>query len=143
MQRERFLVRAYGDDINATRFGLVQLLNLISNSEHAVIVVPGFEHLKDSMLSTVLGADLAKRLIKQRAILLEEGKKISLCSALTLKNFKNANIYLALCSSKYTLQDIEELHQWRALIFVTWLPEEADEWIAKHEVKVLLDAVGG
>ncbi len=143
MQRERFLVRAHGDNLGATRAGLVHIIQSIAKDESAVIVVPDFNHLQASMLATALGEDLAKPLIKQRTLSLEDGKKISLCSAKTLKNFKYANLYLALWCSAFVLADIEALRQWRALTLVSWLPAEGDKWAAEKKAVLLVDLVNG
>lgn len=143
MKRDRFLIRALGDNIDATRAGLLNLIQLIAKDEHAVIVVPSFAQLKPSILNVALGEDLAKILIKQRTISFEDGKKVSICSAATLKNFKYANLYLALWCSGSVVAEIEALSLWRVLVMVSWLPAEGDAWAANKGARLILDTTDG
>lgn len=139
MNRERFLVKSYGDNINGTRIGLTQLLNLLKKYNNAVIVIPQLNTVNSTMLVDVLGDDISKKLIKNREITLQGNKKINLCSQLTLKNYKYADIYLALWGTEYMIQEIEELKQWKAAILVTWLPQDSIKWEEMHTVTTVYD----
>lgn len=139
MNRNRFLVKSFGDNIEGTRVGLAKLLQLLNEYTHAVIVVPLIGQIKGSMLDKVLGEQLSKKLIKDRVIELENGKKISLCAHSALKNFRGADIYLALWGTEQTIMDIEDLPQWKAAIHVTWLPQDSEKWTASHPVTIIYD----
>lgn len=139
MNRNRFLVKSFGDNIEGTEVGLTKLLQLLSDYTHAVIVVPVIGQVKDTMLVKVLGEQRSKKLIKNRTLQLEDGKTISLCAHSALKNFRHADIYLALWGTEQTIIDIESLPQWKAAIHVTWLPKDSEKWAASHSVKVIYD----
>lgn len=131
MDKNRFLRTAYGDDQAATTAGVVKFVQEVAQVGDGVIVVPVISNVKLSMLATTLGEQLAKQLIKQRSIQVGE-RTISLCGDATLKNFNRASVYLGLWSTTETIDKIEGLHNCRSLIWVTWLPKEADAWAKKH-----------
>ncbi|BCT91156.1 hypothetical protein LYSHEL_01800 [Lysobacter helvus] len=91
------------------------------------------------MLVDILGEEKTAQFIKQREIVFSDGKKISLCSLTTLKNHKYSNAYLALWGSKETIAAIEPLGTWSALVLVTWLPKDSEQWQKDHAVTVLYD----
>ena len=80
MNRERFLVKSFGSNIEGTRKGLDKLIQLLDTDDHAVIVVPEIGKVKATMLIDVLGEDVSKTLINNREIALPCNKKISLCA---------------------------------------------------------------
>jgi len=139
MSRERFLVKSFGDNIDGTRAGLIKLIQLLDTYDHAVIVVPEIGKVKSTMLVDVLGEDVSKALIKNREITFSGNKKISLCAQATLKNYKYADAYLALWGSEYTIADIEALPQWKAVVLVTWQPNDSSKWEAANTVSVIYD----
>lgn len=129
MAKSRYLRRAYGDDQEATTAGVVKFVQEVMAKGDGVIVVPNIGNVKSTMLVATLGEQLAKKLIKDRSITIQ-GRTISLCSDATLKNFTRANVYLALWSTKSLIAELEKLHAWDSLVWVTWLPEEGDIWAA-------------
>lgn len=137
MFRERFLVKAFGDDVNGTAAGLRKLFQLLGNHDHVVIVVPQMKDVMSTMLVSVLGEDASKKLIKDREILVSPDKKISLCSHATLKNYSRADAYLALWGSKFIVAEIEALSHWRSFVLVTWLPEDSAQWEVEYNVSVI------
>ncbi|MGZ6518819.1 MAG: hypothetical protein ACXVED_14625 [Bacteroidia bacterium] len=139
MNRERYLVKSYGDNIEGTRVGLTKLLELLNNHNNAVIVVPLIGQIKGTMLVNVLGEELSKQLIKDRVLKFGDGKTISLCAHSTLKNHRYADIYLALWGTEQTIMDIEELSQWKAAILITWLRKDSEKWTEKYSVEVIYD----
>lgn len=139
MNRERFLVKSYGGNIEGTEVGLAKLLSLLGDYSDAVIVVPQIGQVKDTLLVKVLGEKLSKQLIKDRVLLLDDGKKISLCSHSTLKNYRHSDLYLALWGTEKMIMDIEELTQWKAAILVTWIPKDSETWTATYPVHVIYD----
>ena len=139
MNKYRFLVKSFGDNIEGTKIGLAKLLQLLDNHNHAVIVVPLIGQIKGSMLVDVLGEELSKKLIKDRVLNLREGKTISLCGDSTLKNYNRADIYLALWGTEKMIMDIEKLSQWAAAILVTWLPKDSETWVQSYPVQVIYD----
>ncbi|OAJ52503.1 hypothetical protein A6V36_13940 [Paraburkholderia ginsengiterrae] len=139
MNRERFLVKSYGDNPAGVTAGLVKLLELLPNHKDAVIVVPEMGKVSGTMLVPILGEDLSKRLIKNREILFDDGSRISLCAQATLKNYRRADAYLVLWGSKYAIQDVEALDRWKSLVLVTWMPEDSAEWEAENKVSVIYD----
>ncbi|MDD2781475.1 hypothetical protein [Sulfuricurvum sp.] len=140
MNRERYLVKSNGDNIEGTRVGLINFLELCQKYGNGVIVVPMLQNVNHSMLTTVLGEELSKKLIKNRTLAIENGKTISLCSANTLKNYTYANVYLALWGSKDTIQVIEKTcHNGKAIVLVTWIPEDSKDWISQNAVTIVYD----
>lgn len=139
MNRERFLVKSFGDNIEGTEVGVAKLVQLLGNHRSAVIVVPLIGSVKSTMLVKALGEPLSKQLIKDRVLTLEDEKTISLCAHSTLKNYRHADVYLALWGGEDTIRDIEDLPQWKATILVTWLPKDSEKWVATHPVQVIYD----
>lgn len=132
MTKKRFLRLASGDDKTAVAAGLATFLRECQVEGDGVIVVPMLKNVSATMLTGVLGHELANKLYKNRS-LSWGGATISLCSDATLKNYRNAKVYLALWSTHYLVEEIEKLGSWRSLAWVTWLPNEAKEWAAKFK----------
>lgn len=130
MIRTRFLRRAHGDDQAALAAGLSLFFRECEAKGDGVIVVPMLQYVSSSMLTEVLGDELAKRFYKERR-LSWQGATISLCSDATLKNYRNANVYLALWSTNHLVDEVEQLGRWRSLVWVTWQPDEANAWAKK------------
>lgn len=139
MNRERFLVKSFGDNIEGTKAGLVKLVQLLETYDHAVIVVPEIGKVKSTMLANVFDEDTLRALIKNREINFPGNKKISLCAQATLKNYKYADAYLALWGSECTIDNIEALHRWKAAVLVTWQPNDSAKWEAANRVSVIYD----
>lgn len=139
MIRERFLVKSFGDNIDGARAGLIKLIQLLDTYDHAVIVVPTIGDVKHSLLVDVLGEDVSKALIKNREINFSDNKKISLCAQATLKNYRYADTYLALWGTEYTISDLEALPKWKAVVLVTWQPNDSVKWEAANRVNVIFD----
>jgi len=135
MTKKRFLRRAHGDDQAAVAAGLALFLRECEVVGDAVIVVPTLKNVSATMLTGVLGHELAKRLYKDRS-LPWGGATISLCSDATLKNYRNAKVYLALWSTNHLVDEIEQLGSWRSLVWVTWLPDEANAWAEKFNPSI-------
>lgn len=137
MSKARFLVKSIGDDIEGAKAGLIKIIQLLDQCQDAVIVVPQLGNVKDSLLATILGPEHTKTLLKNRELIFEDRKKLSLCSTATLKNYRNASAYLALWGNKYDIEDIEALHAWQAVVLVTWQPEDSNEWEKKNKVEII------
>ena len=139
MNRERFLVKSFGDNIDGTKAGLIKLIQLLDAHDHVVIVVPEIGKIKGTILVDALGEDVSKALIKNREIAFQGNKKISLCAHSTLKNYRYADAYLALWGTEYMVADIEALTSWKSFVLVTWLPKDSAQWEAAHSVTVIYD----
>jgi hypothetical protein len=139
MTRERFLVKSFGGNEEGTRAGLQKIFQLLEKYDSAVIVVPTIGKLKDSMLTDVLGKELSKKLIKDRELLFENGKKISLCAQSAIKNCRHSDVFLDLWGNRYSIQEIEALHNCKAVVLVTWIPEDSVEWEQQYLVEVIYD----
>jgi|SRR5690242_8017150 len=141
MDRQRFLSKSLGDNLEGTKRGIIKLLQILSADGYktATIVVPTIGRVKDTMLVDALGEPLSKELIKERYITLEGGKTLKLCGQATLKNFKYEDAYLGLWASKFMIDEIESLPTWRGLVIVSWLPGDYEEWLKKNEVTVIYD----
>lgn len=141
MNRQRFLAKSSGDSIEGMRAGLVKLVEILGSEgyENAAVVVPRLEHVKDTILADILGKILARQLIRDRSVLLTDGKKLSLCSEATLKNYKFEDAYLALWGTQQTIEAIEILTKWKSTVFVTWGPTDSDQWTKQHDVAVIYD----
>jgi hypothetical protein len=139
MNQERYLVKSFGDNIEGTQVGLAKLLELLKNHKNAVIVVPLIGQVKGTMLVKVLGEKLSNQLIKDRVLTFDNGNTISLCAHSTLKNYRHADVYLALWGTEQMIMDIENLPQYKATILVTWLPKDSEKWATQYPVQVIYD----
>jgi hypothetical protein len=139
MVRERFLVKSYGDNVDGVRAGLTKMLQLLGTYGSAVIVVPNIGQVKDTMLTDVLGPELSKKIIKDREISFGDGKKVILCGQLTLKNYRKYDVYLDLWGTKFSVKEIEALHNCQAIVLVTWMPDDSVEWAQEYPVVTIYD----
>ena len=137
--RRRFLAKSFGDNRDGTRAGLRSFLENLKAKTTGVIVVPTLSNVKETILVDVLGEDLSRQLIKTREISLQDGAKINLCSIATLKNYRHAGSYLALWAPASTIEAVEQLTSWSTATVVTWLPSDADKWVAEHAVQIVFD----
>ncbi|OEE69039.1 hypothetical protein [Vibrio splendidus] len=142
MKRDRFLVKSFGDNSEGTKVGVQKVLQLLTKYNTAVIVVPTIGKVKNTLLTDILGDDLSKQLIKNRVINFD-GKSISLCGQSSLKNYSSTDVFLDLWGSEHSIKKIEELTYCKALILVTWLPQDSEYWLEKYKPKVIYDDKNG
>jgi len=138
MMRERFLVKSTGANPDAVRLGFKKLLELLGGHSVAVVVVPTLGDLKHTILVDVLGPELSIKLIRDREISFPGGKQILLCGQATLKNFRRHDVYLDLWGSKFSVAELESL-PCKAIVMVTWTPEDSVEWERSHDISVIFD----
>ena len=139
MSRERYLVKSFGDNLEGTKTGVGKFIKLCLRDGDGVIVVPTLKDVRHTILSSVLGEDLTKKLVRDREIEID-GKKIKLCSSSTLKNHKYSQVYLALWGTKDMIEDIEtECLSCTSVVLVTWLPDDSVDWVRNHPVTVVYD----
>jgi hypothetical protein len=87
-----------------------------------------------------LGEELSKKLFKDRVLTMAGGKTIAICASSTLKNYKSADVYLALWGSEDMIQNIEDsCHTWKSVVLVTWTPSDSKSWKREKPVKVIYD----
>lgn len=142
MNRERYLAKSVGDNIEGTRAGLVKFLELLGQYDDAVIVVPSIRDYKGTLLDTLLqgyNPALAKALIRDREIVLDGNSRVALCAHATLKNYSRSKLYLGLWGAHDTIADIEALHNWRAVVHVSWQSGDYAAWIRDYPVDVIYD----
>ncbi|KUZ91271.1 hypothetical protein WI40_25840 [Burkholderia ubonensis] len=140
MYRNRFLVKSYGDNLEGTKIGIEKSIELLSTHSSLVIVVPDLNSVRSGgLLEQALGHQVFKHLLKTREIVLGNTATLSLCTQATLKNFKRAEAYLALWGSKYTIDEIEALYDWKSVVFVTHIPEDSADWEKRQRVNVIYD----
>lgn len=140
MNRERYLVSSYGDNEEGTHQGLMKFIQLCEHHGNGVIVVPNIGQVRHSMLVSILGEELSKKLFKDRVLKIESGKKIAICASSTLKNYRDADVYLALWGSEDMIQNIEDsCFAWKSVVLVTWTPSDSKSWRREKPVKVIYD----
>lgn len=143
MNRDRYLVKSAGDNIEGTREGLAKFLQLLGQYREGVIVVPNMGQVKDTLLAHVLDSvapALADTLFRKREYVFNDGSKIQVCSEQTLKNFRRSPLYLVLWGSHYTIDDVEGLDRWGAVVFVSWQSIDYQDWLQRHDnVSVIYD----
>ncbi|MEN2469324.1 hypothetical protein [Burkholderia sp. GS2Y] len=142
VNRERYLVKSAGDNIEGTRTGLVKFLELLAQYDDAVIVVPSISQYKGNLFDTLLqeyAPALAKALFRDRTVVLDGNKRVHLCSSETLKNFSRSELYLVLWGSRYTIADVEALHGWGGVVLVSWQSGDYAAWVRDHSVQVVYD----
>lgn len=142
MIRERYLAKSVGDNIDGTRAGLVKFLELLDRYGDAVIVVPSIGNYKGNLLDALLqdcNPALAKALLRDRQMVLNGNKRVSLCAQATLKNYSRSELYLVLWGSHHTIADIEALHTWGAVVHVSWQSGDYATWIQDYPVTVIYD----
>ena len=138
MSMDRYLVKSYGDNIAGTNIGIGKMMQLLEQYNNAVIVVPSIGKVDEAMFTTVLGDKLSKQLIKNRSII-TKGKIISLCEQKILNDYTNYDVYLDLCGSNKSISEIEKSRLCKAVILVTWLPQDSEYWMEKYNPQVIYD----
>lgn len=143
MNRDRYLVKSAGDNIEGTREGLAKFLQLLGQHREGVIVVPHMNQVKDTLLAHVLNdvsPALADTLFRKREHVFSDGSRIQVCSQQTLKNFRRSPLYLVLWGSHYAIDDVEALDRWGAVVFVSWQSIDYQAWLQNHDnVSVIYD----
>ncbi|MCP4117278.1 MAG: hypothetical protein GY737_18150 [Desulfobacteraceae bacterium] len=130
--RERFFLNAYGDDLQATKAGVVKFLELCQKYGNGVIYVPAMQHIKSTLLASAIGEQTTKDLAKHKDVILPNGQRIDLCSDKTFKNYRGGDVYLALWATPGMIEAVEkESYSCKAVVVVTWLENDADGWISK------------
>ena len=139
MINERYLVPAYGPDVEALQIAL-QALEIVGtklNGEVA-IVVPALKHADSTVLNKVIPENQLKSLIKGGSLTLGESKiPLSLVSQKTLNNTK-ASVLLAVFASAKMIEKIESSASCEALIVLPWAGEvDVEKWKKKCTPTIL------
>ena len=133
INKERYLLNAIGDDHAATRAGVEKFLELCQKYGNGVIYVPTKQHVDSTILASAVGQNLVKSLAKNKPATLPTGQKIELCSDRTFKNYKNADVYLVLWATPEMISTMEnDSYTCRASVVVTWLENDADNWVSDY-----------
>lgn len=133
INRERFLLKAIGDDHQATIAGVAKFFELCQKYGNGIIYVPTMQHVESTLLATAAGEHITKALAKHQAVTLPTGQKIDLCSDRTFKNYKRGNVYVVLWATPDMVEAVErEAHSCKAIVVVTWLENDADAWISSQ-----------
>lgn len=139
MKKERYLVPAYGPDINVLKVALQTLEVLGAKLNSAVaIVVPALKHADSTILNKVVPEKQLKSLIKGGTLTLGDSNiPLSLVSQKTLNNTK-ATIFLGVFASEKMIQKIESSVTCKALIIPPWAGElDVEEWEKKWSPTIL------
>lgn len=139
MIKERYLVPAYGPDVDALRVALqaLEILGAKLKSDVA-IVVPALNHAESTILNKIIPEKQLKMLIKGGSFTLGDNKvQLSLVSQQTL-NKTRASVLLGVFASKKMIQKIESSITCRALIILPWAgDEDIKDWEEKWSPVIL------
>lgn len=137
--RERYLLKAIGDDHQAICAGVAKFLGLCGLHCGGVIYVPTMQHVQSTLLAKAVGEQNTKALAKHQTVTLPTGQRIDLCSDRTFKNYKRGNVYLVLWATPDMIQSVErDAHACKAIVVVTWLENDADAWISSQNPTQLM-----
>ena len=138
MKRERFLVPAYGPDINAISIG-VKALELLCEKHNCdgLICMPVLKGAESTVLNQVWSEKHIKSLASGKVLKISEKHSLSMCSPFTLKNHNAAPLILALFASKDIIDKIEKSLGCKALIVIPWIQEDTELWIKTYAPTVL------
>lgn len=130
VKKERYLVPAYGPDVNALQIAM-QALEIVGaklNSE-AAIVVPALKYAKDTILNKVIPEKQLKTLIKGGSLAIgDSAVPLSLVSKKTIHN-TSAGVMLGVFASKDMIEKIESSIYCKAIIVLPWAgDEDIKEW---------------
>jgi len=78
--RERYLLKAIGDDHQATIAGVAKFFDLCQKYGDGVIYVPTMQQVESTLLATAVGEQITKALAKHQPVTLPTGQHIGLCS---------------------------------------------------------------
>lgn len=140
MSKVRYLVKGQGDDKQAMLRALSAGIELLSEIDDLVIVVPTIGHMKDTMFAKLLYEKvpgLAKSFFKDRIFHLPEGKKIQLCASTTLRDFSRSQGYLLLWGSQSTLDAVEAIASCRRIVELSLMERDYVKWAAKFNPMVI------
>ena len=130
MIKERYLVPAYGPDVEALTIALQSLKILGAKLKSDVaIVVPALNHAHSTILNKVIPEHQLKKLIKGHSFTLGNSNvQLSIVSQKTLYK-TNAKALLGVFASKKMIQKIEASISCRALIMLPWTGDaDIKEW---------------
>jgi len=137
--RERYLLKAIGDDHQATIAGVAKFFELCQKYGNGVIYVPTMQHVEGTLLAIAVGEQITKALAKHQPVTLPTGQQIDLCSDRTFKNYKRGSVYVVLWATPDMIETVErEAHSCKAIVVVTWAENDADAWISSKNPTQLL-----
>ena len=139
MKKERYIVPAYGPDIDALKVALqaLEILGGKFNSEVA-IVVQALKNADSTVLNKVIPEKQLKSLIKGGSLMLGDNKvPLSLVSQKTINNTRAA-VLLGVFASEKMIQKIESSVSCKAVIILPWAGEaDVKEWKIKWSPTIL------
>jgi hypothetical protein len=137
--RERYLLKAIGDDLQATIAGVAKFRELCQKYGDGVIYVPTMRHVESTLLATAVGEKIIKALSKHQPVTLPTGQRIDLCSGRTFQNYTRGSVYLVLWATPDMIENVERgARACKAMVVVTWLKNDADTWISSQNPTQLL-----
>ena len=137
--RERYLLKAIGDDHQATIAGVAKFFDLCQKHGDGVIYVPTMQQVESTLLATAVGEQITKALAKHQPVTLPTGQHIGLCSDKTFKNYNRGSVYIVLWATPDMIEAVEkEAHACKAMVVVTWLENDADAWISSQNPTQLI-----
>jgi hypothetical protein len=138
MTKERFLVPAYGADVNAVQVA-VKALELLceKHNSNGLVCVPALKHAEGTVLNRVWSEKHIKSLASGKVLNINEHHGVSMCSPFTLKSHHSAPIILALFASKDMVEKVENSSGCKALVVLPWIPEDTESWAKSYAPTVL------
>lgn len=138
MTKERFLVPAYGPDVNAVQIAVKALEFLCEkHNSNGLVCVPALKHAEGTALNRVWSEKHIKILASGKVLKITGHLGVSMCSPFTLKNNQSAPIILALFASKDMIDKVEKAWGCKALIVVPWILEDTESWVKSYAPTVL------
>lgn len=132
-----FAVKAHGPDKDKLSSALAAGVVLAQqHSCQMTLLVPALKAAEGTILSDVLGEKSVRRLVKGETLRLE-GCALVMCSMQTVNPFQEQGVVVALWGGKTMLEKLDKCSVAKAVVALSWLPEEIEPWIVARAATVL------
>lgn len=132
------------DHKQITALGFAKVLDLVMSSaaEKVVIVVPTISGFSSSVLGEMIDAlgrrDITSSRLRRHELVQIDSAHFELVSSLDIdRKIQQADVLLAYCSTEQDLEKIDRLSRVENIVYIPWLKEEQESWIAKWNPEIL------
>ncbi|MBU1392522.1 MAG: hypothetical protein KJ560_06095 [Gammaproteobacteria bacterium] len=132
-----FYIPAHGPDVEALKEVLSAASVLAKHHKCEItLVVPVLGSANSTILSDVIGTAQLKKLVKGETLTLL-GNPLKLTSTQKLSPFTSNGVLVGIWAGKNMLKKLDDCHNYKAVVALSWLPDEISTWADSHNAKCI------
>jgi hypothetical protein len=133
--KTHFYIPAHGPDVQALRESLYAASVLAEHHKCDItLVVPVLGSVNSSILVDTIGSKQLKKLVNGETLILS-GNPLRLTSTQKLSQFGTHGVLVGIWAGGSMLKKLDNCSDFKAVIVLSWLPEEVANWASEHEAK--------